>query len=348
MMTAAATLWSPNMAFSASHRFQSLASLVRLRLFLGLTCRTTASKSLAPATKRCSTIRMVSRFPNGKYIREDYLVKKVSAKEVQELVKGERTVPLVVDFYATWCGPCILMAQELETLAVEYEGNALFVKVDTDDEYEFARDMQHATLQNTTLASFPAPRHHALVIPKKSKPKSKAAGSIARTNKGGQESKHTSTKIGVAYSSKLVNASTAAYKEHQDYTQDSVTIHNKVSESFIEGKENKKNKKQQQRQKEDNATTRFLTSLELPQPVLEEPIRSLVPAAVVEVLGVAVGVVTETQLLGPVHAPAFLQQSLEEVAPAAAPLEADGAAEEVEPRVAALQREPRRGSHAAN
>lgn len=27
-------------------------------------------------------------------------------------------------------------------LAVEYEGNALFVKVDTDDEYEFARDMQ--------------------------------------------------------------------------------------------------------------------------------------------------------------------------------------------------------------
>ncbi|URE40247.1 Thioredoxin [Musa troglodytarum] len=329
MMTAAATLWSPNMAFSASHRFQSLASLVRLRLFLGLTCRTTASKSLAPATKRCSTIRMVSRFPNGKYIREDYLVKKVSAKEVQELVKGERTVPLVVDFYATWCGPCILMAQELETLAVEYEGNALFVKVDTDDEYEFARDMQHATLQNTTLASFPAPRHHALVIPKKSKPKSKAAGSIARTNKGGQESKHTSTKIGVAYSSKLVNASTAAYKEHQ-------------------GKENKKNKKQQQRQKEDNATTRFLTSLELPQPVLEEPIRSLVPAAVVEVLGVAVGVVTETQLLGPVHAPAFLQQSLEEVAPAAAPLEADGAAEEVEPRVAALQREPRRGSHAAN
>ncbi|URE40242.1 Thioredoxin [Musa troglodytarum] len=320
MMTAAATLWSPNMAFSASHRFQSLASLVRLRLFLGLTCRTTASKSLAPATKRCSTIRMVSRFPNGKYIREDYLVKKVSAKEVQELVKGERTVPLVVDFYATWCGPCILMAQELETLAVEYEGNALFVKVDTDDEYEFARDMQHATLQNTTLASFPAPRHHALVIPKKSKPKSKAAGSIARTNKGGQE----------------------------NYTQDSVTIHNKVSESFIEGKENKKNKKQQQRQKEDNATTRFLTSLELPQPVLEEPIRSLVPAAVVEVLGVAVGVVTETQLLGPVHAPAFLQQSLEEVAPAAAPLEADGAAEEVEPRVAALQREPRRGSHAAN
>ncbi|XP_047342489.1 thioredoxin-like protein CITRX, chloroplastic [Impatiens glandulifera] len=78
----------------------------------------------------------------GKHVREDYLVKKLSAEEIQELVKGDRTVPLIIDFYSTWCGPCILMAQELEMLAVEFEKNALIVKVDTDDEYEFARDMQ--------------------------------------------------------------------------------------------------------------------------------------------------------------------------------------------------------------
>ncbi|KAL6900647.1 hypothetical protein ACP4OV_005323 [Aristida adscensionis] len=79
---------------------------------------------------------------SGKYIAPDYLVKKVTAKEVEELVRGERKVPLVVDFYATWCGPCVQMAQDIELLAVEYEDNVLFVKVDTDDEYEFARDMQ--------------------------------------------------------------------------------------------------------------------------------------------------------------------------------------------------------------
>ncbi|XP_009372771.1 thioredoxin-like protein CITRX, chloroplastic [Pyrus x bretschneideri] len=86
--------------------------------------------------------KLLCRPPRGKHVREDYLVKKVSAEEVQELVKGDRNVPIIVDFFATWCGPCILMAQELEMLAVEYESNVRIVKVDTDDEYEFARDMQ--------------------------------------------------------------------------------------------------------------------------------------------------------------------------------------------------------------
>lgn len=44
--------------------------------------------------------------------------KKLSAEEIQELVKGDRNVPLIIDFYATWCGPCILMAQELEMVCM--------------------------------------------------------------------------------------------------------------------------------------------------------------------------------------------------------------------------------------
>ncbi|CAK7336507.1 unnamed protein product [Dovyalis caffra] len=87
--------------------------------------------------------------------------KKLSAEEIQELVKGERQVPLIIDFYATWCGPCVMMAQELEMLAVEYESNVMIVKVDTDDEYEFAQDMQVRGLPTLFFIS-PDPNKDAL------------------------------------------------------------------------------------------------------------------------------------------------------------------------------------------
>uniref|UniRef100_A0ACD5V4V6 Uncharacterized protein n=1 Tax=Avena sativa TaxID=4498 RepID=A0ACD5V4V6_AVESA len=136
----------------------STAPSFPLRFHLPTTATTRSLSTPAPSapktTNSCS-LSVRSRRPtfrrnsaetyvpgSGKYIAPDYLVKKVSAKEVEELVRGERKVPLIVDFYATWCGPCVLMAQDIEMLAVEYEDNALFVKVDTDDEYEFARDMQ--------------------------------------------------------------------------------------------------------------------------------------------------------------------------------------------------------------
>ncbi|KAG6406212.1 hypothetical protein SASPL_133811 [Salvia splendens] len=105
--------------------------------------------------------KLICKPPAGKYLSDDYLVKKLSAKEIQELVKGERNVPLIIDFYATWCGPCILMAQELEMLAVEYENNAMIVKVDTDDEYEFSRDMQVRGLPTLYFIS-PDPKKDAI------------------------------------------------------------------------------------------------------------------------------------------------------------------------------------------
>uniref|UniRef100_A0A5B6ZLZ8 Thioredoxin domain-containing protein n=1 Tax=Davidia involucrata TaxID=16924 RepID=A0A5B6ZLZ8_DAVIN len=111
-------------------------------LLFSTTSTTSRPSLVSTSTPSLLSRKLLCRPPSAKFVREDYLVKKLSAKEVEELVKGERNVPLIIDFYATWCGPCVLMAQELEMLAVEYESNALIVKVDTDDEYEFARDMQ--------------------------------------------------------------------------------------------------------------------------------------------------------------------------------------------------------------
>jgi len=40
--------------------------------------------------------------------------------------------PVVVDFWAAWCGPCKMVAPEMEKLATKYEGSVDVVKVDVD------------------------------------------------------------------------------------------------------------------------------------------------------------------------------------------------------------------------
>ncbi len=58
----------------------------------------------------------------------------------EEVVKSE--MPVLIDFWADWCGPCKMMGPVFEELSSDYDGKLKFAKLNTDEESELANNFQ--------------------------------------------------------------------------------------------------------------------------------------------------------------------------------------------------------------
>ncbi len=62
-------------------------------------------------------------------------------EEFKEKVLDSK-IPVIMDFYADWCGPCRALSPTIEKVAKEYEGKLSLVKVDCDECEDLSRDME--------------------------------------------------------------------------------------------------------------------------------------------------------------------------------------------------------------
>lgn len=100
--------------------------------------------------------------------------KELKGSEFKEKVEGSKK-PVLVDFYAAWCGPCQIMAPVVEELAKEIGDKAEIYKVDVDKEGDLANQFQVMSIPTIIIFKDGKPAEQLMGVQSKEKLK-KALG----------------------------------------------------------------------------------------------------------------------------------------------------------------------------
>ena len=74
-------------------------------------------------------------------------IKVLNSSNFEDTIKNSE-IPVLVDFYADWCGPCKRIAPTLEEIASEKTGQVMICKVDVDQSQSIAHEYQVMSIPN--------------------------------------------------------------------------------------------------------------------------------------------------------------------------------------------------------